>query len=172
MKNTAVKSVVVLFSICLVVSAILAAVNFITAPIIKKSEKEAAQKALLVVMPEGKNFTEFDYSGFTLPSGVTNVYKDEGGGFVFRIVTTGYSSGMTLMCGISPEGKITGATCVSSNETLGAEKLYGSCFVGATRENIGAVDALAGSTARLTMNAYKNAMKDALEAFEILKGAD
>lgn len=171
MKNSGVKSVIVLFSICLVVSALLAAVNYVTAPIIEKSEKEAEQKALLVVMPDGGNFSEFDFSDFTLPKTVTNIYKDEKGGFVFRLSASGYSSGMILMCGVSAEGKITGATCISSNETLGAEKIYGDYFIGATKQSVGSVDAVSGSTARLTIKAYKNAMTDALSSFEILKGA-
>lgn len=171
--NSSIKSIVVLLAICLVVAAALAAVNFVTEPIIKESEEKAANEALLVVMPDGKGFEEIkDLSPYTLPVSVTNVFSEAGGGYVFRLSVTGYSSGMILMCGINSNGEITGATCVSSSETLGVEKVYGDYFKGADAESVDGVDSVAGSTARLTMNAYKSAMKDSLSAFAIMRGED
>ena len=73
------------------------------------------------------------------------------------------------MCGIDSNGKITGATCVSSGETLGNEKTYGELFLGADRNTVDSVDSVSGAT-KTTAN-YKKALKDALSAFDILKGA-
>ena len=164
-----VKSVIVLLAICLVASAILAAVNSFTAPLIEKSEKEKVEKSLLVVMPDGKNFKELD----AIPEGasdtVRQIYSEDGGGYVFKLVTTGYSAGLTIMCGIDSNGKITGATCVSSGETLGNEKTYGELFLGADKSTVDSVDSVSGAT-KTTAN-YKKALKDALSAFDILKGA-
>lgn len=164
-----IKSIVVLLVICLVASAALAAVNSFTAPLIEKSENEKVQKSLLVVMPDGKNFRELD----SLPEGVAGtvkqIYTEDGGGYVIKLVTTGYSAGLTIMCGISSDGKITGATCVSSGETLGNEKTYGELFVGAGKTEIDGIDSVSGAT-KTTAN-YKKALKDALSAFDILKGA-
>ena len=50
--------VVVLGTICLVVAALLGAVNTITAPVIEDAKNQAANEALLVVLPEGKTFDE------------------------------------------------------------------------------------------------------------------
>ncbi len=164
-----IKSIVVLLVICLVASAALAAVNSFTAPLIEKSENEKVQKSLLVVMPDGKNFTELA----SLPEGVAEtvkqIYTEDGGGYVIKLVTTGYSAGLAIMCGISSDGKITGATCVSSGETLGNEKTYGELFVGAGKTEIDGIDSVSGAT-KTTAN-YKKALKDALSAFDILKGA-
>ena len=35
---------------------------------------------------------------------------------------------MVIMCGVSKDGVVTGALCLSSNETLGKEKTYGENF--------------------------------------------
>ena len=160
-----IKSIVVLLVICLVASAVLAAVNSFTSPLIEKSENEKVRKSLLVVMPEGKNFKELD----SLPETVKQIYTEDGGGYVMKLVTTGYSAGLTIMCGINSDGKITGATCVSSGETLGKEKTYGELFLGADKTDIDGIDSASGAT-KTTSN-YKKALKDALSAFDILKGA-
>ena len=151
------KSVIVLLAICLVASAILAAVNSFTAPLIENSENEKVEKSLLVVMPDG------------IADTIKEIYSESGGGYVFKLVTTGYSAGLTIMCGIDSNGKITGATCVSSGETLGNEKTYGELFLGADRSTVDSVDSVSGAT-KTTAN-YKKALKDALSAFDILKGA-
>lgn len=164
-----VKSVIVLLAICLVASAILAAVNSFTAPLIEKSENEKVEKSLLIVMPDGKNFKKIETAPDGLADTIKEIYSEDGGGYVFKLVTTGYSAGLTIMCGIDSNGKITGATCVSSGETLGNEKTYGELFLGADKGTVDSVDSVSGAT-KTTAN-YKKALKDALSAFDILKGA-
>ena len=51
-----IKSAVSLTVICAVVAVLLAATNFVTAPIIEANEAAAANDALLVVMPNGTGF--------------------------------------------------------------------------------------------------------------------
>lgn len=168
-----VKSVTVLFTICLIVSALLAAVYFVTGPIIEASEKAKSDAALLVVMPKGSGFKKIDdLSGYSLPETVTDVYSEENGGYVFKLRVTGYAPNFIIMCGVGASGEITGATCISSSETLGAEKVYGDYFIGADIGTVENVDAVSGSTAKLTMNAYKTAIKNALEAFDIINGKE
>ncbi len=163
-----IQSVVTLTLICVVISALLACVNFITAPIIEKAEAEKANEALLVVMPEGKGFSELSVSDYELPSTVTNLYREENGGYIFKMVTTGYTSGLTIMCGIDKDGKITGAVCLASGETLGYEKNYGENFKGLDASAADGVDTISGATK--TTSAYKNAVKDALNSFIIVNG--
>lgn len=166
MKNENVKSFTVLTVICVAVAALMGIVNYFTAPVIEQNEKNKVTEALLVVMPDGEAFEELDVEG--LPATIKQVYTEKNGGYVFKLVTSGYSSGLTLMCGVAADGSITGAEYVSGSETLGKEKTYGSLFEGKTKHDINTVDTISGAT--LTTLAYKNAIADALDAFEILTG--
>lgn len=165
-----IQSVVVLTVICIVISTLLAAVNAVTFPIIEKAEAQKANAALLVVMPNGENFEELSVSEYELPSSVTNVYREANGGYVFKMTTTGYSSGLVVMCGIDESGMMTGAVCLSSSETLGYEKTFGERFVGLYKGDAVGVDTISGATK--TTSAYKNAVNDAFNAFIIMKGGN
>ena len=168
MKNN-VKNLIVFVCICTVITLLLATTNFITAPVIEKNAAASANKALLEVMPEGKGFETVDISTLTLPSTVTEVYKETSGqGYVVKLVTSGYGSNMVLMCGVTTAGVVTGAVCLSSNETLSKEKTYGENFTDKDAAGVEAVDVISGATK--TTEAYKNAVKDALNATIILGG--
>ena len=167
MKNH-IKTVVSLTVICAVIAVLLGITNYYTAPIIKEQEENAANSALNEVMPNGKGFEKYDISSLTLPETVTEVYCEEGGGYVFKLTTSGYSSGLVIMCGVDKNGAVTGTSCIASSETLGAENTYGEKLVGKTNDDIDAVDTVANAT-RTTL-AYKNAVKDALNAFVIIGG--
>ena len=163
-----IQSTLVLVCICAVISLILAATNAITAPIIAKNQSAAASEALLVVMPDGRDFTSVDLSTYTLPATVTEAWTEAGGGYVITLNTTGYSSGMIIMCGIRADGTVSGATCLSSGETLGYEKTFGENFKGLNAESVAAVDTVTGATR--TTSAYRAAVQDALNAAIILGG--
>ncbi len=160
------RSVIVLTVICVIVAVLMAVTNEITYPIIEKNEAAATTESLLVVMPNGNNFNKVDISAHELPKTVTEVYLEKSGGYVIKLVTSGYASGMTILCGIDASGTITGAVCLGSSETLGYEKSYGNKVVGITFENLDTVDTVAGAT--MTTRGYLNAIKDAFAAFEIL----
>lgn len=165
------KSVAILVAICTVVALLLAVTNQFTAPIIEKNSAAAADKALLEVMPDGTGFEPVDLSTYTLPSTVTEAYKETSGkGHVIKLTTTGYGTGMVIMCGVSADNKVTGAVCLSSNETLGKEKEYGVNFTGKDAAGVEATDTIGGAT--MTTGAYKNAIKDALNAVLILGGGE
>lgn len=166
--NKNVKNIVVLTAVCAVVALLLAVTNYITAPIIAKQQEAAANEALLVVMPNGEDFTAVDLTAYELPATVTEAYSEKNGGYVFKLTTAGYSSGMVIMCGVDASGTVTGATCLTSGETLGYEKTYGDTVVGATAGSVDALDTIGGATK--TTSAYKNAVKDALNAAIILGG--
>lgn len=168
--NISLKSILSLTAICAVVAILMAATNFITAPIIEANEAAAANDALLVVMPNGQGFEAVDISTYTLPATVNEVYKEANGGYVVKLTTTGYSSGMVVMVGVDGTGTVTGATCLGSSETLGYEKTYGDTTVGATVATIDSLDTVAGATR--TTEAYKNAVKDALNTAVIMGGGE
>ena len=164
-----IKSIAVTVGICVVVTLMLAITNFVTAPIIEKNQSAAANAALLEVMPEGTGFEAMDLSAYTLPETVTEVHQETSGlGYVVKLVTSGYGSDMVIMCGVKADGVITGAVCISSNETLGKEKVYGENFAGKDAAGVEAVDTIGGATK--TTEAYKNAVKDTLNTAIILGG--
>ncbi len=163
-----IKNILVLVSICAVVSILLAITNAITAPIIAENESANATAALLKVMPDGKNFEKMDVSAYTLPATISEVYSSENGGYVFKLNTTGYSSGFVIMCGVNADGTVSGAVCLSSTETLGYEKTFGALLIGKNAESINEVDTVSGATK--TTGAYRSAIKDALSAAVILGG--
>lgn len=163
-----IKNVLVLVSICAVVSVLMAITNAITAPIIAKNESANANKALFEVMPDGKGFEKVDIGAYTLPATVSEAYRAENGGYVFKLTTTGYSSGFVIMCGVNTDGTVSGAVCLASTETLGYEKTFGDLLKGKNAENIDTVDTVSGATK--TTGAYRSAVKDALNAAVILGG--
>lgn len=167
MKNY-IKSVGALTVICGVVAILLALTNSITAPIIEKNASAAANEALLIILPDGEEFASVDLSSYELPETVTEAFTEKNGGVVVKLTTTGYGSDMVIMVGIDGSGTVTGATCLSSNETLGYEKTYGESVVGASVDTIDGIDTVAGAT--MTTGSYKGAVKDALNTAVILGG--
>ncbi|MBQ6837319.1 MAG: FMN-binding protein [Clostridia bacterium] len=167
MKNY-IKSVGALTVICAVIAILLALTNSITAPVIEKNANAAANEALLIVLPDGEEFTSVDLSSYELPSTVTEAFTEKNGGVVVKLTTSGYGSDMVIMVGVDGSGTVTGATCLSSNETLGYEKTYGESVAGATVDTVDGIDVIAGATK--TTAAYKGAVKDALNTAVILGG--
>ena len=164
-----IKNIAVLVCICVVITSLLAVTNTITAPIIEKNKSATANAALLEVMPNGAGFELVDISKHNLPSTVTEVYKESSNlGYVVKMVTNGYASDMVIMCGVSNDKVVTGAVCLSSNETLGKEKTYGENFTNKDANGVDAVDTIASATK--TTAAYKSAIKDALNTATIMSG--
>lgn len=170
--NKSIKSIIVLVSICAVVTVVLALTNAVTAPIIEKNDAAAANAALLEVLPDGGTFETADLSAHTLPATVTEVYLASNGGHVVRLNTTGYASGMVLMCGINPDGTVSGTKLIASQETpsIGgaAAETYAASVVGVDAASVEGLDTISGATK--TTAAYKNAVRDALNTVIILGG--
>ena len=172
-KNPFLNCVAVLGGICLCVALILGVVNFFTAPIIRDREDAAANAAYLEVLPDATTFTDLDLSLLPAGSTVTVAKKDDGGsGYAFQMVTKGFSDGLTIVCGIDPDGTITGVRTLASNETAGygkvcEEESYYSQYTG---KGSAELDGIAISGATVTSNAYRNAIKDAFAAFSVYAG--
>lgn len=167
-----IKSIVVLVCICVVVAVLMAATNYFTAPIIEKNDQSKSNAALLEVLPDGGGFELLDITSYELPESVAEVYKASNGGYVVKVNTTGYAPGMSIMCGISADGTVVGTKLVASGETpsiggVAAEK-FAPTVVGKSVSDIDGVDTVAGATK--TTEAYRAAVKDALNAVIILGG--
>lgn len=165
-----IKCILSLTLICAVIAVMLAVANYITAPIIAENEAAAANEALLVVMPTGEGFTLVDTSAMGLSESVQEVYTEKNGGTVVKLTVSGFNPNMTIMVGVNADGTVSGATCLSSEETLGYEKTYGESVVGASISTIDAVDTVSGATK--TTAAYKNAVRDALNAAIVAGGGE
>ncbi len=167
MKN--IKPTLVLSCICMVVALLLSAINMVTGPIIEAQRNAAANSALLEVMPEGTDFEEItDLASLGLPESVTNAYKETSGkGYVFRVVSTGYKSGMVIMVGINSEGKVTGSKCLETQDTFGKEPEIDNTYNGQSLADF-TPNLITGAT--MTSGGYRDAVSGALQAFTLASG--
>ena len=171
MKKEAIMPIAVLTVICVVVAALLGAVNLLTRDKIAENALKKEQASLIEVMPGASTFDEVD-----IPTGaastVKSVYREVGGrGYVFIMVAekTDYSSGdMTISVGVS-EGKITGAKLTSYNESKDLGKnTYPEKFVGKSEADYDNVEVTSGVT--FSSKAFKAAIGDALACAALLDG--
>lgn len=112
----------------------------------------ARNKMMLALLPGSTSFApeEFDEAE---NSAIKSVYKAENG-FVIESVANGYHGDVTLMVGVSKEGKVTGVVVEDMQETrgLGARALTDVPFLaqflwtGGEAEVGSDVDALTGAT--------------------------
>ena len=168
------KIAIIIISIVLALSfvalgTLVASFCFIIPSMNERDKENELNESLVSVLPDGANFKQLDITSYVLPETVTKVYTEANGGYVIELVTDGYSSDLVIMCGVNAQGEITGATCISSNETFGVEKTYGDNVKGYTVDNIDSeLDTISGAT--MTTTAYKNALKDALNTTIIISG--
>ncbi len=174
-----IKPIIVLASICLVVTAMLAYVNYLTDPVIIRAEEEAAAEARCEVLSKAKDFEKLDIDG--LPDGVTEVYKGSADnklcGYVILMQSKGYGGLIKLICGIAPDGRIESVKTLSHSETsgLGTKAVdngsgYREKFAGKTAQSYNDVDTVTGAT--ISSTAYKKAIGLAFEAFGMIKEAE
>ena len=83
-----IKSIIVLPLICLVVASLLAAVNFITAPVIEKNALLKEQESLRKVLPDSGLFEKIELSD-NVPATVKGIYAEEDGkGYAVTLETS------------------------------------------------------------------------------------
>ena len=149
--NTAsliIKMAVLLMVICAVVSAVLGAVNMITAPVIADIAAAKTAAAYNEVMPSTGEYTPVDYSD----ANVTAVAKCAEG-TVVEVSISGSQSMLALAIGVDNDGAITGVSVIDHGETpgLGAkstEAAWRAQFAGQTSGL--ALDKKGGEIAPLT----------------------
>ena len=161
MKKDNLKSVIVLSAICLIVTAILAVCNFVTAPIIKKQEEAANSAAYGDILPGATNLVEV--SG-TFPATVTKMMKDEGGaGYVFEAVATGYTkTPINILVSVDANGKIIKFDITSDPypESKGNAADFEALYTG---KDLPPADTIAGCT--VSSNAFKAVLNDIFTVF-------
>ena len=169
--NDLLKPVVVLTVICIVVSAALAAVNGVTAPIIAEAAAKAADANRIELLPEADGFEAIEVE----VEGVTEMHKATNGvGYVISAQGNGYggNGSVKLMIAYDNEGNITNIKVVDcSGETPGIgdkivkEAWFAEQFIGLNGEAKKGenVDAISGTT--ISSGAFINAVNSAYKAF-------
>ncbi len=166
------KPSIVLTAICLVVALLLSGINMITAPIIAAKQNAAANDALLEVLPNGTKFDEVSLADYpTVPTAVTNAWRAPEG-YVFKTVTKGYASGLTLMIGIDNDGKIVNTKVIASGETYGFEGKLDGAYNDKTLDSVGLIIATGASPNSETSKGYYDGVLAALQAFAMLGGQE
>lgn len=177
--NEMIKPTLVLFVICLVVTAALAYTYQVTAPLIAEINMKNANIARGEVMPQGQGaFSKVDVQ---LPDNVSDLYKaNNGTGVVFTTTDKSFGGKITVMVGIDSQGAITGVKVTQHSDTpgLGTKAMttsYLSQYQGKkaiTRTGEAGktqIDAITGAT--LSSNGIFRATNTALEQYKVLGGA-
>lgn len=162
--------IAVLMLICLVMSALLAGTNFITADIIAEGDAERAEQARIEALPAADGFELMDAA---VPEGssVTEIYEaTNGAGYVFMLETTGYGAkgSLQIICSIDADGKIVNTNTLAHDETPGlgtkvTEDAFRSQFPGKDASLEG-VDTISGAT--ISSSAYVRAIEDVFAAYD------
>ena len=172
MKKDSIIPIVVLTLICLFISAALAITNSFTEPVITTAATERAALARLEIIPDAAGFELLNCDG--LPATVGEAYRaTNGAGYIFMVTVDGYGGDIGIICGVTEDGRIITTRVLLHNETKGigakvAEQAFGDQFAGMSGE-MQDVSAISGAT--ISSKAYVMAIRDALTAFEIVRGA-
>ena len=164
-----------LLLICAVCAALLAFVNYITAPVIAQNELLKKEEALKGIFPSLTEYTEIQTDGFAQAE-VNAVYliKSDGvyTGYCADITTNGFGGGINMIVGVDADSKIAGIKIISHSETAGVgtnamSEGYLSSYTGLGGTNImlgSGIDAYSGATiSSRAVNAGINAALDLAE---------
>ncbi len=104
-----------LLLITAVVAGALAAVNFVTAPIIAQAKEAKTQAAIEAVLPGGGEEIAFDKAANPL---VTAVYASETG-YAVQVQPAGFGGTISMMVGVDKSGNVMNISIISHTETAG-----------------------------------------------------
>ena len=168
MKNDFVFPILSLSLICFVMVAALALVNNMTFSIIEEAAYYRATQAMRSIIPQADEFTQIESDN--LPAAVAAAYRTMNDtGLIFIIRTRGFGGEMLTMHGICPAGNFLGSSVLAHNETISfANRVFDIRDAYEARgQSLMDVDAITGATR--TFHAYQDAIRYALEAFDVLR---
>lgn len=181
--NELVKPVVVLTTICLITSALLAGTNSVTAPIIAKNQEAVANQAYAEALPEAEG--EFDdvLEQVTVSNIVAAKKATNGAGFCIQAVGKGYGGDVPVIVTLDNDGVIINITFMQNGESAGfGMKLWdgneaGANFAASLIGKSGSVtlkqdgvDGITGAT--ISSTAAVSAVNSALECFGELQAKE
>lgn len=182
-KNSAVKTVgypaFLVCVICALFGFLLMITNAATADQIAGAQKSFAEETRLVVLPQAESFEDkVEY--------FVGISDGKEIGYVFQTASRGYGGEVVVLTGISVDGKVTGVSVISHNETpgLGAnaeKKEFTDSFLKDVPENGFSVTKNANPTdeqisaitgATITTNAVNEAVNEAISLYNSIKGGE
>lgn len=167
MKTSPLKLILSVFVVCVVAAAGLAATYTITEPRIAAQEKAAEAAALKSVLPAAASFEPADAATLDAAakavgdSKVDAIYRalDESGsqvGWGLKVASRGYGGYINMVLGLDSDGKVTGLTILTMNETpgLGSRvksepwflEQYLTLKAGFAEKDVKALDTISGAT--------------------------
>ena len=175
MKNDFVMPITVLLFICLFVSGALAVVNSVTNPIIEEAARIRAAEARKEIMPQANEFEQLELESLrsqsNLPRTINEIHRAANNtGYIVMVTVIGYGGPIRILCGIDMDGRVIRTAILDHNETQGLgtpifEEPHAGQYWGRDRSGIEEITVISGAT--ITSVALKNAVRDALIAFEI-----
>lgn len=118
--NEIAKPIVVLSVISLVVAALLAAVNAVTAPVIEENERLTTLSAYLEVLPDVADASALEEVTDYQTTGIEGVVKTADGQYAIKAGEKGFDGGvLTVILGFDADGTITGTWVDASTQTAG-----------------------------------------------------
>ena len=186
MKSTLFNMVAVLFSITLIASAGVGAVNMITADAIAEAKAIATKQAIANVLPEFDSSEQSEQTIDDMPIKVHTATKgDDVVGYAVESMTKdGFGGVIRMMVGFTADGKINNVNVLEQAETPGlgtkmcdeGNALLSSIqgrnsweVVFKVKKDGGELDALTAAT--ISSRAYYNAVARAYQAYAVAAGA-
>jgi electron transport complex protein RnfG len=142
-----------------------------TSPIIETAAAERAEAARRDIIPQADGFEQVHING--MPKTITAVYRTTNNvGYIFLMSTRGYGGEIRIICGIDTDGNIIKSAVLAQTETKGLgtpvfDEPHAGQYWGKDKYGIEDIAAISGAT--ITSVAYKNSIRDALAAFDIVR---
>lgn len=164
---------VTLFIICLIATALLGITNDVTSPIIDELAVETEINSRKEVFPDAAEFGEAKIND---EASIVAALDENGNTIGYVVVNTakGYGGDVSVMTGVTADGKVTGINILSHSETAGLgakatgedfrsrfEGLVSGITVSKDKAGDNSIDAITGAT--ITSRAVVNAVNEAIE---------
>lgn len=164
--------------VCLICSAVLGVAYAVTLEPVKAAQVAKTNKAIAQVLPEFADDNVAEQS--VTVEGVEYTYYHPSSGYAVISVVNGFGGALSVMVGITEDGKVYNTSVISHSETpgLGAKCQSDESFLGqfrgldpasarlAVTKDGGDIDAITAST--ITSRAYTLAVANAVKVFGFL----
>lgn len=181
MKKEIIHLASVLFTICFIVTLILALANYVTAPRIAQIKAETTTQMQKKVLPDADTFSQYDKDSRV----VIGKSGDSFAGICVNVAPQGFGDTIEMIVGIDKSGVVSGVEILSFSETPGlGSKAKDASFLnqfqgksghlevvkdGAAAEN--QIDAITAAT--ITSKAVTQGVNDALSIYQdVVKGGE
>ena len=117
--------IIILVSICLIVSLALAATCYAATPVIEANALASSMESRIRLLAEADSFSDITTSTPLVSSEdgkaeVSEVFEAENGaGYVMTVTTSSFGGKLTIMVGINSDGAVTGVEVTDHSDTAG-----------------------------------------------------